>query len=69
MQRHLWFGDGFVMVGFRSGRVVVVSSLRCVGVDRQPFTVGSLCGVYRQRARVHKQPLRVGSSCHQDGLV
>jgi len=30
MQRHLWFGDGFVMVGFRSGRVVVVSSARCV---------------------------------------
>lgn len=30
MQRHLWFGDGFVMVGFRTGRVVVVSSARCV---------------------------------------
>lgn len=26
--QHLWFGDGFVLVGFRSGQVVVVSSLR-----------------------------------------
>ncbi|GBF91989.1 hypothetical protein Rsub_04713 [Raphidocelis subcapitata] len=25
-QRHLWFGNGLVMVGFRGGRVVVVSS-------------------------------------------
>ncbi|KAF8062105.1 WDR19 [Scenedesmus sp. PABB004] len=27
MARHVWFGDGFVMVGFKSGQVVVVSSL------------------------------------------
>lgn len=26
--RHLWFGEGLVMVGFRSGRVVVVSPHR-----------------------------------------
>jgi hypothetical protein len=31
MQRHLWFGDGFVMVGFRTGRIVVVSSARWGG--------------------------------------
>jgi WD repeat-containing protein 19 len=28
LAHHLWFGDGFVMVGFKSGQVVVVSSLR-----------------------------------------
>eukprot|EP00879_Flechtneria_rotunda_P026426 GHRR01028175.1.p1 GENE.GHRR01028175.1~~GHRR01028175.1.p1 ORF type:complete len:731 (+),score=226.61 GHRR01028175.1:88-2280(+) len=27
MACHLWFGDGYIMVGFRSGQVVVVSSL------------------------------------------
>lgn len=32
--RHVWFGDGFVMVGFKSGQVVVVSSLRCAGLKR-----------------------------------
>jgi WD repeat-containing protein 19 len=30
-QRHLWFGDGQVMVGFKGGRVVVVSSARWAG--------------------------------------
>lgn len=29
--RHLWFGEGLVMVGFRSGRVVVVSPHRWGG--------------------------------------
>ena len=28
MVQHLWFGDGFILVGFQSGQVVVVSSLR-----------------------------------------
>lgn len=36
--QHLWFGDNYILVGFRSGQVVVVSSLRCAaccssGVD------------------------------------
>jgi WD repeat-containing protein 19 len=28
LQRHLWFGDGCIMVGFRSGHIVVVSTAR-----------------------------------------
>jgi WD repeat-containing protein 19 len=28
LQRHAWLGDGLVMLGFRSGRVVVVSAAR-----------------------------------------
>lgn len=27
MHRHLWFGDGYIMIGFRQGQVVVVSSM------------------------------------------
>lgn len=30
--QHLWFGDGYVLVGFRGGQVVVVSSLRCAAM-------------------------------------
>ncbi|GAX77949.1 hypothetical protein CEUSTIGMA_g5391.t1 [Chlamydomonas eustigma] len=26
IQKHLWFGDGYILVGFRTGKVVVVSS-------------------------------------------
>lgn len=26
--QHLWFDDGYVLVGFRGGQVVVLSSLR-----------------------------------------
>jgi WD repeat-containing protein 19 len=26
LQRHLWFGDGFMLLGFRTGQVAVVSS-------------------------------------------
>jgi len=25
IQKHLWFGKGFIMLGFKSGHVVVVS--------------------------------------------
>lgn len=31
IRRHLWFGAGLIMVGFRGGRVVVVSPARCGG--------------------------------------
>lgn len=28
ISQHLWFGEGYVLVGFKSGQVVVVSSVR-----------------------------------------
>jgi WD repeat-containing protein 19 len=31
--QHLWFGDGFILMGFQSGQVVVVSSIRSGTVE------------------------------------
>eukprot|EP00983_Pelagomonas_calceolata_P077940 1154080-Pelagomonas_calceolata.AAC.3 len=28
IEKHLWFGDGYILVAFRSGRVVAVSTLK-----------------------------------------